>query len=257
MAYAGDGGANFGKQNRVTWLDPSPHGTRFIPVDTNVKLEVLDWGGAGRSIVLLAGLGNTAYVFDDFAPKLTAAYHVYGITRRGFGGSSSPAFGYSADRLGDDVLAVCNALKINRPVLVGHSIAVEELSSVGTRHPEKVAGLICLEAGYAYAYYDPLVGDFDLDSQELQRKLKPLRSSFSELQRSIRELQTKLTQLNASDIPREEERIVLTLLQTNLSQCGRALRNLETNMRQREALESSQNATKCTPFSPPCHSELK
>jgi len=40
-------------------------------VDDNVKLEVLDWGGTGRPLVLLAGLGNTAHVFDDFAPKLT------------------------------------------------------------------------------------------------------------------------------------------------------------------------------------------
>jgi non-heme chloroperoxidase len=92
----------------VAWLDPSPHRTRFIPVETKVKLEVLDWGGAGRSIVLLAGLGNTAHVFDDFAPKLTAAYHVYGITRRGFGVSSSPAFGYSAGSPGPTMYWLCS-----------------------------------------------------------------------------------------------------------------------------------------------------
>jgi len=65
--------------------DPSPHTVQFVTVDKNVRLEVLDWGGSGRPVVLLAGLGNTAHVFDDFAPKLAGAYHVYGITRRGFG----------------------------------------------------------------------------------------------------------------------------------------------------------------------------
>jgi pimeloyl-ACP methyl ester carboxylesterase len=59
---------------------------------------------------------------------------------------------YSADQLGDDVLAVIEALKLNRPVLIGHSIAGEELSSVGTRYPDKVAGLVYLDAGYSYAY---------------------------------------------------------------------------------------------------------
>src|ERR1700677_3535593 len=86
--------------------DPSPHNTSFISVDNDVRLEVLDWGGSGRSLVLLAGLGNTAHVFDKFAPKLTGAYHVYGITRRGFGASSAPSpspDNYRADRLGDDV----------------------------------------------------------------------------------------------------------------------------------------------------------
>jgi len=43
---------------------------------------------------------------------------VYGISRRGYGASSSPESGYTADRLGDDVLAVIDALKLNRPVLV-------------------------------------------------------------------------------------------------------------------------------------------
>lgn len=156
--------------------DPSPHSVQLVAVDSDVKLEVLDWGGAGRPLVLLAGLGSTAHGFDDFAPRLTATYHVYGITRRGFGASSAPSpnrTNYSADRLGDDVVAVMDALKIVRPVLVGHSIAGEELSSIGTRFPEKVAGLVYLDAGYAYAYYDDNAtrGEWMFDTFALQREL--------------------------------------------------------------------------------------
>ena len=61
--------------------------SQFIPVAQEVRLEVLDWGGTGKPLVLLPGGGNTAHVFDDFAPKLTREFHVYGITRRGFGES--------------------------------------------------------------------------------------------------------------------------------------------------------------------------
>ena len=244
LACMGQSRVNPGEQNQETWRDPSPHTLRFVPVDGKVTLEVLDWGGAGRPIVLLAGLGNTAHVFDDFAPKLTNAYHVYGITRRGFGASSSPASGYSADRLGDDVLAVLDALKIERPVLVGHSIAGEELSSVATRHPEKVAGLIYLEAGYAYAYFDPLVGDFDIDSQELQKKLKTLQSSSAELKKSVRELQAKLARLDASEIPQEQKLLVQALLHSNLPRLESSLRALQNGMKQTQAVELPQNAKK-------------
>lgn len=139
-------------QNAAPWRDPSSHRVQFVNADDNVRLEVLDWGGAGRPIVLLSGLGNTAHVFDDFAPKLTDNCHVYGITRRGYGASSIPASGYGADRLGDDVLAVLDSLKLTKPVLVGHSIAGEELSSVGSRYPDRVAGLVYLDAGYQYAF---------------------------------------------------------------------------------------------------------
>ena len=87
--------------------------------DGNVKLEVVDWDGSGRVLILLAGGNNTAHSFDRFAPKLTTAYRVYGITRRGSGVSSAPPptrEKYAADRLGDDVLAVIAALKLNRPI---------------------------------------------------------------------------------------------------------------------------------------------
>jgi pimeloyl-ACP methyl ester carboxylesterase len=144
-------------------------------VDKNVRLEVLDWGGSGRPLVLVAGGGDTAHVFDDFAPKLTPSFHVYGITRRGFGQSGFSPEGYGADRLGDDALAVLDSLELKRPVLVGHSLGGEELSSVATRHPNRVAGLVYLEAGYPYAFDNgkgPSLKEF-LDAKKLMPQAPP------------------------------------------------------------------------------------
>ncbi|MEP6620856.1 MAG: alpha/beta hydrolase [bacterium] len=155
--------------------DKSPHQARFVSVADDVRLEVLDWGGSGRPLVLLAGLGDNAHVFDAFAPKLSANYHVYGITRRGFGLSSSPPFGYGADRLGDDVLAVIDSLGLRLPILAGHSMGGEELSSIGSRHADKVAALIYLEAGYDYAFYDQSHGNLAIDINEMERQLDKLR----------------------------------------------------------------------------------
>jgi len=163
----------------TAWKDPSPHTTQFVAVENDVKLEVLDWGGTGRPVVLVPGLGNTAHIFDQFALKLLPRYHVYGITRRGFGASSAPATGYSADRLGDDVLAVLDTLKIEKPVLLGHSLGGEELSSVGSRHAGRVAGLVYLDAGYAYAFYDQSRGDLKIDLADLEKKLAQLHAGKS------------------------------------------------------------------------------
>ncbi|WP_245632429.1 alpha/beta fold hydrolase [Edaphobacter aggregans] len=189
------------------WTEPagdsSAHSVQFLTVENDVKLEVLDWGGTGRSMVLLAGLGNNAHVFDKFAPKLITGYHVYGITRRGFGASSAPApvnDNYAADRLGDDVLAVIDALKINKPILIGHSIAGEELSSIGSRYPDKVAGLIYLDAGYTYAFYDPARGDFGIDLNSLRKQLESLNSG-----RPIREVKETLRELLQTSLPQFEK----------------------------------------------------
>jgi non-heme chloroperoxidase len=174
-------------QSSAAWKDPSPHTTLLVTVDKDVRLEVLDWGGSGRPIVLLAGGGNTAHVFDDFAPKLAAHYHVYGITRRGFGASGYSSTDNPADRLGDDVVAVIDALHLNRPVLVGHSIAGVELSSVANSHPNRVAGLVYLDAAYSYAF-DNGKGASIMEIQKLQGPQPPPPSksdlaSFSALQK--------------------------------------------------------------------------
>lgn len=130
-----------------TWRDPSKHRVQFATAQEGIRLEVLDWGGSGRPVVLLAGSGNTTHVFDDFAEKLSAFCHVYGITRRGFGESSRPESGYADQRLADDVLQVLESLKIVAPVLVGHSMAGGELTTLGSQHFDRLAGLVYLDAG--------------------------------------------------------------------------------------------------------------
>jgi non-heme chloroperoxidase len=139
-------------QRPAAWPDPSPHRGRLVAVEGDVRLEVLDWGGSGRPVILLAGGGNTAHVFDEFAPKLTTCCRVYGITRRGFGASGFSVPAHPIERLRDDVLAVIDALHIDRAVLVGHSIAGAELSAVASSAPDRVAGLVYLEAAYPYAF---------------------------------------------------------------------------------------------------------
>jgi hypothetical protein len=93
---------------------------RTVTVENGVSLEVLDWGGTGRPLVFLAGLGATAHDFDKLAPQFTPHHHVFAITRRGFGASSKPVptvANYSAERLGEDVLIVIQSLKLDHPVL--------------------------------------------------------------------------------------------------------------------------------------------
>lgn len=132
----------------------------MIAVAPDVSLEVLDFGGTGEPIVLLAGLGFTAHVFDDFAPRLTDRYHVLAITRRGFGVSSGPASGYDlATRVADDI-AVLDALHVTRAVWVGHSIAGDELTGIGAMHPDRATALIYLDATYDHTRqeHSPLDG---------------------------------------------------------------------------------------------------
>lgn len=174
-------------QSLTQWKDPSPHTVHFVKVDKNVKVEVLDWGGKGRPLILLAGGGNTAHVFDDFAPKLTASFHVYGITRRGFGDSGfSEAL--KENQVDDDILLVMDSFKLDKPILVGHSIGGAELSAVASSHAERIAGLIYLEAGYPYAFNNgngPSMTEFmDLRPPQTPSSGNDRLASYEALQKS-------------------------------------------------------------------------
>ncbi|MBI4910523.1 MAG: alpha/beta hydrolase [Acidobacteria bacterium] len=128
---------------------------QFVEVEPGVRLEVVDWGGKRRPLVLLSGLGETAHVYHQFATKLAETNRVYGITRRGFGASSVPRSGYNAARLAEDVASVLEVLKLEGAVLVGHSVAGEELTAAGGRHPERIAGLVYLDAASDRTYSTP------------------------------------------------------------------------------------------------------
>jgi len=137
-----------GHFQKAIWRDPAKHEASSITVDDGVQLEVLDFGGEGSPIVLVPGLGATAHSYDELAPRLAANHHVYAITRRGVGYSSKPDFGFDTARLAQDILQVMDALALKKVLLVGHSIAGEELSWLGGHYPGRFSGLVYLDAAY-------------------------------------------------------------------------------------------------------------
>jgi non-heme chloroperoxidase len=139
------------------WTDPSPHHVRFVTVPggapEGIRLEVLDWGGKGPAIVLLAGSGGTAHIYDDLAPQLTEHFRVLGITRRGHGASShaSDTTTYTLDVMAEDVRAVLDSFGISRTSLVGHSIAGAEITRFAARWPDRVDKLVYLDSAHDFA----------------------------------------------------------------------------------------------------------
>jgi pimeloyl-ACP methyl ester carboxylesterase len=124
----------------------------MVSVAPAVRLEVLDWGGAGPPMVFLVGMGMQAANYEQFASRFRDRYHVYGINRRGAGASSTPATGYDATTRARDIVTVLDSLRIDKAILVGHSFAGDELSKVGVTYANRVTALVYLDA---YDYPGP------------------------------------------------------------------------------------------------------
>ena len=128
------------------YADPSAHTTRFKKA--GIRFHYLDWGGQGEVMLFLTGLGNNAHIFDDIAPLFIEEYRVIAMTRRGFGQSDIPPDGYEIGNLVEDLRRFLKKLKIQRVILIGHSVAGDELTEFAARYPSMVSALVYLDAAY-------------------------------------------------------------------------------------------------------------
>lgn len=132
----------------------------FVKGVSNNKIEILDFGGTGQPIIFLTGLGNSAHVFVDFAPKFTDKFHVYAMTRRGFGASEQTKHGYKVDTLAMDILSVIKSLQLEKVILIGHSIAGDEISKFASTYPNELDKVVYLDAAYDRTNLMQLLGPF-------------------------------------------------------------------------------------------------
>jgi len=121
---------------------------RFLTVDGSAgKLRVSDGGEGGVPVVFVHGLGSDLEVWRAQLDHLRPARRALALDLRGHGGSE-PAKGgvYTIPTLASDVDAVVSRLGLQRFILVGHSMAGAVLTAYAGRHPEKVVGLVYVDA---------------------------------------------------------------------------------------------------------------
>jgi len=137
-------------QRSVASSDPFSHRSAFARVN-GVRLNYLDWGGAGPPVVMIHGIGDDPHVFDDLASRIRDRFRIVAYARRGHGQSDSPSGPYDAATLVEDLRQLMDHLKISRASLVGWSLGGNEMSDFAGRYPDRVDKLVYLESGYDWS----------------------------------------------------------------------------------------------------------
>jgi pimeloyl-ACP methyl ester carboxylesterase len=169
-------------QAEPEWKDRSPHTSGFVTAN-GIKLHYLDWGGKGEVMLFLHGLGDTAHIFDDLAPKFSNSFRVLALTWRGHGQSDKPETGYDTATLVDDLRQFLDALKLERVILVGHSIAGDQLTRLAGEHPNRVSRLVYLDAAVDRASLPELMKDMPSGLSAGKGDLETLESFRSWIRR--------------------------------------------------------------------------
>ena len=108
-------------------------------------LRVTDVGSGGVPVVFLPGLCGERQTWQAQVDHLRGSRRVVVYDQRGHG-ESDRAEKYTLDLLADDLDDVVNRLHLEKFWLVGHSLSGAVLSVYAGRHPEKLAGLVFVDA---------------------------------------------------------------------------------------------------------------
>ncbi len=105
-------------------------------------------GGYGEPPVLLAhGATEDGQCFPRVAAALSARHTVVLPDARGHGASTPPPPDWDYAMQGDDLAAVITALRLERPVAVGHSMGCGAALHLAAQHPGLVRALVLEDPG--------------------------------------------------------------------------------------------------------------
>lgn len=115
-----------------------------------LDLHYIDWGGDARvPAVSLHGFALNARSWDEVAPALSDLLHWRALDQRGHGLSArAPELAdYSRDRMAADIAAFIDALGLDRPVVVGHSMGGMNAMTFAAANPDTLRALILVDVG--------------------------------------------------------------------------------------------------------------
>ncbi|MFK4087731.1 alpha/beta fold hydrolase [Kribbella sp. NPDC020789] len=112
------------------------------------RLRTITAGAAdGPLVVFEAGMSAPAASWAHTQRKLSAHARTLSYDRAGYGGSDVDPADRTLERITDDLTALLDALGENEPiVLVGHSWGGPIIRLFSERHPQRVAGLVFVDA---------------------------------------------------------------------------------------------------------------
>ena len=130
-----------------------------------VRIAYQRTGGDGPPVVLLHGLLGSGAGWTPLARALEGGFDVVMPDSRGHGASSTPNHGYRYDDLADDVVGLIRSLRLDHPVLLGHSMGGMTAAVVASRGAGLLRGLVLVDPTFLSPERQREVRDSDVAEQ--------------------------------------------------------------------------------------------
>ena len=151
-----------------------------VTVDS-ITLATHEWGGRGPAVVAIHGLTSNHTVWYPMAAALGGSHRLIAYDLRGRGDSDKPPTGYSLGQHAADLLALLDRLRVDRAIVMGHSLGAHIGVRFATLHPERVAKLVLFDGGLDVRAeildsLAPAIGRLGVEFPSLEKFLGMLKS---------------------------------------------------------------------------------
>lgn len=107
-----------------------------------IRIHYHRTGGDKPQVLLLHGLTDNGACWTPVIEQLLADYDCIAPDARGHGLTDAPATGYAPADHAADAASLIQALKLNRPAVMGHSMGGAVALLVASQHPDLVRAMI-------------------------------------------------------------------------------------------------------------------
>lgn len=120
---------------------------REVRLPGRLTMQYVEHGPSdGVPVIALHGVTDSWRSFEPVLPHLPGTLRVFALTQRGHGGSEAPASGYALADFANDVVAFLDAQRLERAIIVGHSMGSANALQLAIDPPQRVAALALLGA---------------------------------------------------------------------------------------------------------------
>ena len=113
-----------------------------LTVPGSVPIHTTIHHGSGPALVLIHGISSSGVAWLPVVPHLAEQFTPVTIDLRGHGRSGKPPSGYLYDDYIGDLDRVLDALALERPLILGHSLGGLIALWWAARHPDRAAALV-------------------------------------------------------------------------------------------------------------------
>ncbi len=112
-----------------------------------ITIQLAVWQGEGKHVLCVHGLTANCRCWDVIAASLTPENNILAFDLRGRGLSDKPSTGYSLQHHIRDIVCLLDDLKIEKIVLLGHSLGAFISLAFAANYPERTEKIILMDGG--------------------------------------------------------------------------------------------------------------